>query len=223
MVARGAAEELLRRLAGAGLHAGTVVDLATGSGIVSRWVIEAGYDACGVDISPDMIELARSEAPAAELRVGSLWDAEVPACVAVAAIGEAFCYATDPRASLDALADRLATIHAALAPGGVLLFDVACPGRGGPTGQTRAYWRHDDLAVGVQAREDRGELVREIDTYVADGELWRRTTETHVLRLYPPDAVATLLTGAGFTAERLTAYADFRFPPGWTAFAANKR
>ena len=170
-----------------------------------------------------MIAIAAEHAPAAALRVESLWDAALPPCIAVAAIGEAFCYATDPRAGVDALADRMATIHDALLDGGILLFDTAGPGRAGPTGESRAYWRRDGVAVGVEARERDGEFVRDIDVYANEGELWRRITERHVLRLYDPSAVESLLHRTGFDVTRLQAYADFRFPTGWTGFAAVKR
>lgn len=219
MVAEAAARELQRRVA----LAGTVVDLACGGGVLARRMLDAGHRVWGVDISPDMIDIARQHAPAAELRVGSLWDAELPECVAVAAIGEAFCYATDPRAGLDALGDRFASIRDALVDRGVLLFDFACPGRAGPTGETRGYWRREAIAVGVETHERAGELVREIDVYAPEGELWHRVAETHVLRLYDPVAVDALLDRTGFDATHVSAYSDFRFPPGWNGVAAIKR
>ena len=82
---------------------GLVVDLGCGSGILARVVIDAGYDALGVDISSDMVTLARDRAPTGDFRVGSLHDLAIPdGCIAVCAIGEALNYATDVRAGLDA-------------------------------------------------------------------------------------------------------------------------
>lgn len=223
MVAAAAADELLLRLAAQGLTSGTVVDLAAGSGILSRRMAEAGFRVWGVDISADMLALAEQGAPGAVFVRGSLWEAELPACVAVAAVGEAFCYATDPRAGTEALEHRLATIHRVLAPGGLLLFDVAGPGRSGPDGVRRLFRTWDRLAIGVEEREAAGELTRAIASFVPVGDLCRRIDEEHVLRLYEPARIERMLDAAGFAYERLGRYADFVFPAGWHGFLATKR
>ncbi len=111
-----AAARLLSALDAAGLHRGTVVDLGCGSGILARIVSDAGYDVRGVDISEDMLRLARANAPGATFARGSLLDAELPHAVAVTAIGEALNYATDPRAGLDEVERLAARVHAALDP-----------------------------------------------------------------------------------------------------------
>lgn len=223
MTARAAARELILRLKAAGVTGGRVVELAAGSGILSRAVTEAGFDAWGVDISPDMLGIARAEAPRATFMQGSLWSVELPACVAVTAVGEAFSYAADPAAGSAALASRLAAIHRALAPGGLLLFDVAGPGRSGPSGARRSFWAREDACLGLSEHEHPdGRLERAITVFTRQGALFRREEETHLLRLYSPDAVAELLQRAGFSCERLPGYDDFTTGPAWHAFAAVK-
>jgi SAM-dependent methyltransferase len=106
-----------------------VVDLGAGSGITARVLIDAGYQVLGVELSPDMVELARQRAPEARFIGSSLLGAELPACVAVTAIGECLNYATDPRTGRQQLATLFGRIHQALRPGGLFLFDVAEPGR----------------------------------------------------------------------------------------------
>jgi hypothetical protein len=76
-----------------------------------------------------MVELARQRAPEARFIGSSLLGAELPACVAVTAIGECLNYATDPRTGRQQLATLFGRIHQALRPGGLFLFDVAEPGR----------------------------------------------------------------------------------------------
>src|SRR5919197_2484841 len=89
MVARAAARELMARLSRSGISSGTVVDLAAGSGILSRALIEKGFALWGVDISEDMLRIARAEAPGATFVNGSLWSVDLPLGVAaVAAVGE---------------------------------------------------------------------------------------------------------------------------------------
>jgi SAM-dependent methyltransferase len=228
MVADAAARELLRRLEERGVEEGLVVDLAAGSGILSHHAAAAGFDVLGVDLSEDMLDIARAGAPRARFVRGSLWDVVLPACVAVAAVGEALCYAADPRASLTALEGRFATIRSALAPGGLLLFDVASPGRSGPTGTRCVRWEKGGTFLSMEERESALGLTRRIDTFVpaeatpGGDVLYRRAEETHTLRLYDPDATMSALERAGFSCERLPGYDDFRLPPGWNAFAATK-
>ena len=51
----------------------------------------------------------------------------------------------------------------------------------------------------------------------------RTSVERHVLRLYRPDDVEAKLRAMGFDVERLSAYKDFAFPPGWHGFLATVR
>jgi SAM-dependent methyltransferase len=222
--AEGAARVLLARLAGAGLTQGTVVDLAAGSGILARRVTEAGYQAWGVDLSEDMLRIARVEAPTATIVRGSLWSADLPRCVAVTAVGEAFCYAADPAAGRAALGTRLAAIHDTLVPGGLLVFDVAGPGRSGPTGVRRVFRALDGAYLGLEEREEEDrEATRTISLFLPRGPLFAKAEETHVLRLYSPEDVESLLARAGFSSERLPGYDGFEVGPGWHAFAAVRR
>jgi SAM-dependent methyltransferase len=225
MVARAAARELLGRLEQRALRTGTVCDLAAGSGILSRAIIAAGFEVLGVDVSDEMLSIARSEAPGATFVRGSLWDTELPPCVAVAAVGEAFSYAVDPTASLPALERRLAAIHRALVPSGILLFDVAAPGRSGPSGIRRAFWTGDGTYLGLEEREARAaqRLTRAITIFIPEGELYRKVVETHVLQLYAPEQIEAALTRLGFEWERANRYGDFELLPGWHAFAATKK
>src|SRR6186713_1584078 len=91
-LAGGAAPGLLRLLREAGIQEGLVVDLGCGSGLWARELTEAGYEALGIDSSAAMIELARSVAPLARFVQASLFDAELPRCDAVTALGEPFSY-----------------------------------------------------------------------------------------------------------------------------------
>lgn len=224
-VAQDAANELLARLSAAGIDRGLVVDLAAGSGILSRRVVDAGFEAVAVDLSPAMLSMARSLVPEAKLVCGSLWDTGMPgepgSVVAVAAVGEAFSYATDPTASLPALGERLAAIHRALVPGGLLLFDVAGPGRSGPMASRERSFDADGARLRIREHEEAtsSTLTRDLTIFLPPG---RRTHETHRLTLYDPEEIEALLTKNSFAGERLKRYDQTQFPPGWHGFAATK-
>src|SRR6476620_9236965 len=87
-LARHAAGVLQNALRAHGFRTGLIVDLGCGSGILSKAMIDAGYDVLGIDISPAMIRIARKRVPRARFATASLLRFEFPACHAVAAIGE---------------------------------------------------------------------------------------------------------------------------------------
>jgi SAM-dependent methyltransferase len=224
-LAKIAAEDLLSILADGGLTGGTVVDLGCGSGILAGIVSDAGYDVVGVDISPAMIELARTNAPRASFHLGSLLDLELPSAVAVTGIGEALNYASDPRAGLAELERLAGRVHDALEPGGVFLFDIATPGR---EGGARQQWHdRDGWSLYMKAEETGPQSDRYITIFRKDLDgCYVRTDEHHVLRLYVPDEVAGLLRQAGLEAEVRQDYpgvpAGLPPIPGWKVIVARK-
>ncbi len=221
--ARAAARTLLAELGSAGIASGTVVDLGCGSGILSRAVSEAGYDAVGFDLSPEMLELAREHAPGASFVRSTLAEAEIPPCVAVAVVGECFNYTFDDGerdvgAGLEVLETVAAGARAVLAPGGILLLDFATPGRVGPEPR-EGEWEEGEWRVNYRAVEDprARTLVRTITSTRTDTEGREvRSEESHALVLFDPDDVALRLDVAGFEVERLAEYDGFALPPGWS-------
>jgi SAM-dependent methyltransferase len=223
-LARAATAFVRQALRDAGLPGGLVVDLGCGSGIVAADLSAAGYDVLGVDQSAAMVALARQRAPAARFVVGSLLAAEIPPCVAVTAVGEGVNYLFDAGNTPQALAALFARIHAALGPGGLLVFDAAGPGRVPPPGVARGHAEGPDWATLVTAEEDaeRRLLTRHITYFRKSGELYRRGHEVHRLRLLEPGELAEQLRAAGFRVRRLDGYGEAPFPPGYAGFLATK-
>lgn len=254
-IARAAARTLLPPLRRRHPGGGLVVELGCGSGILARTLTEQGYQVLGLDLSQAMLDIAAVQAPAATFVRASFLDYDLPRCVAVAAVGEVFNYLFDDRNAERRLMGLLRRIHSALVPGGLLLFDVAGPGRAGPEGTRTTRLDHrgqqppqrehprrerpdaehaggeqpeeagaDDwfLCAHVQEDPSAGTLTREITVFRGAGALYRRADEVHVLRLYPADEVEAHLDQAGFAHQRLSAYDDVAFGPGWTGFLAER-
>lgn len=219
--ARAAAPVVVGELRSRGFRRGLVVDLGCGSGILAREMTDAGYDVLGVDISRDMVRLARRHAPKATFSVGSLLDVELPECAAVTAVGECFNYAFDSRAGLVQVGGLFRRINTALEPDGFLLFDVAGRGRGGPGGLTEVFHDRDDWSLHFVARERGRTLTREMTLFRKVGKTYRRSDERHVLRLYEPAEISGRLRAAAFDVRRLYGYGDLRFPPGLSGFLAS--
>lgn len=225
MIARGAAATLLGALAEAGVRTGRVVELACGSGISARMLVDAGYEVHGFDLSPSMIALARRRVPEGRFEVASLYDVEIESCVAVTAIGEAFNYLFDRRAGFAAMQEVWRRAWRALVPGGVLVFDVAQPGRGLPRAE-QIGWAGDGWRVTSETIEDasRARLTRRIVAHrrVAGGE--RRTEELHELTLYDHEQIYAGLVETGFSVRTLAGYGgEYHFSAGHAGFLARRR
>ena len=218
----GAAPFLLRALREHGIGRGLVVDLGCGGGQWAEKLQDAGYDVLGVDRSRAMVALASRRVPGGRFVRASYLDAKLPRCVAVTALGEVFNYAFDPRAGTRGLARILGSAHRALEPGGLLLFDVATPGRG--AGSPVRHRAGPGWEIVSETSEDARTaiLTRRITTFRRVGKLYRRSVEVHRLRLYEPRAVLELLRRAGFRARRLAGYGAERFPKAYAGFLARK-
>ena len=91
---------VLRHLRAAGVS-GTahecVVDLGCGTGILASALLDEGYRVLGVDLSADMLRLARDTAPRADFVQASFVDVELPPCGAIVSVGQCLGYAFDHR------------------------------------------------------------------------------------------------------------------------------
>jgi SAM-dependent methyltransferase len=223
-MARAAGLVLIDALRKRGFDRGTVVDLGCGSGILSRALVEAGYDVLGIDLSPAMIALARERVPDGTFRVESLVTVDLPPCVGVAAIGECFNYLFDRGNTIRSLSKLLGRIHQALEPEGLLLFDVAEPGRVPGLGPRRLFVDAADWAVLVVSEEDprRRVLTRSITSFRRIGELFRRDHEVHRQRLIPRAELTERLRKLGFRVRILRGYGPVSFPAAVAGFLARK-
>lgn len=198
---------------------GLVLDLGCGAGDLAADVRAAGFQYVGVDLSPDMIALARSRYPGTRFEQGSAFDLpETGKVAAIVAVGEVVNYAVDPRAGVVGLTNWLRACRERLAPGGVLLLDVAGPMRADPDPVTRVVDGEGyRIEVTVMTDPARQLLRRTITVEDRSGS----ETEVHELHLVDPVDVMAALNTAGFVAKPLDRYGpDLPFPRGWSGFLA---
>src|SRR5262245_46593229 len=196
--ARGSSPGLLSLFRQNGIAEGVVVDLGCGSGIWTRDLADSGYEVVGVDMSPAMIELARQRVPEATFHVQSFLEFRMPACRAVTALGEVFNYLFDPKNSLRTLRRVCQGVFDALTPKGLLVFDVAQPGR--CQGVTQRFMEGEDWTCLVEYRHAvaRQQLIRRIVSFRKVGDAYRRQEETHTQQLYAGTRIAEMLRKIGF-------------------------
>jgi SAM-dependent methyltransferase len=215
---------VLAELRAAGVAGGLVVDLGCGTGVLAAALGHAGYDVLGVDLSADMLDLARETAPGATFVHGSFLDVALPPCDAVVSVGQCLAYAIDPRNDAAALSGLFRRIAAALRPGGMLLFDLNAPVEAGescprPHPQVRVTPEWTLLA---DSTVDDGVLTREFVLFRKVDEHYRRTDERHVVRLYEPADVLAALREAGLHASTFHGYGGSEFPPDLVGYRARR-
>jgi SAM-dependent methyltransferase len=220
--ARGSAPGLLKLLRQNGITEGRVVDLGCGSGIWARELAESGCQVIGVDISPAMVELARQRVPEADFHVESFFQFRIPPCRAVTALGEVFNYLFDATNSLRSLRRVCKGVFDALTPKGLLVFDVAEPGR--CKGITQRFKEGEDWACLVELQNDvsKQQLSRRIVTFRKNGQVYRRHEETHRQQLYQGTTIARMLRNIGFRVRLMRSYGDYPLPEGVVGVVARK-
>ena len=207
------------------IREGLVVDLGCGSGLWAQELTKVGYHVLGIDLSEQMIAIARKRVPEAEFRVGSLFDADIPSCQAVTAVGEVLNYLLDPKGhSGEGLLALFYRVYAALVPGGVFIFDLAEPGQVPPGTVTKGFTEGDGWVVLVEKVEDAEEetLTRRIITFRRITGYYRRDDEVHRLRLHKSTEVAEQLREVGFRVRTMRSYGRYRLPGAHAAFVARK-
>ena len=216
-VAEAAAGSVLGLL---GLRA-SIVELGCGSGVTAGRLTDAGHEVLGIDQSAALIALARRRAPRATFRVVSFVSEPIPECDAVLAISEVFNYLFDEGNTRATLPSLFARSHAALRPGGWLVFDLAAPGVV-PGGHSRAWATGPDWAVLVENHEEGDLLTRHITSFREHGAGYRRSEEVHRQRLHRPGEIVALLRAAGFRARTRRRYGEVSPGPKRHVYVARK-
>ncbi len=211
------ADYLERHFARSAIPVRTVLDLACGTGSLTRILAERGYEMIGVDQSEEMLAQAAEKCRdvAGERPIFLHQSMEkldlygtVDACVCCL---DSVNYVTRPAA----LRRAFQRVHLFLMPGGLFLFDVNTPEK----------FRKMDGQVFLDETEDaycvwRAEFSekRRICTYGMDifrrreGDLWERGQEVHREYAYELGELAGFLREAGFRRIRVCGDRRLRAP-----------
>lgn len=198
------AGQLLRILNEAGSFPRTVLDLACGTGAATVIFARQGLSATGLDLSPDMLDVAAESARAAgvqvEWRTGDMTsfatDRTVDLCTC---LYDAINYLAD----LTEIAGLAGSAFDALAPGGHLAFDI------NTRRKLAEHWSEmtiiaandDDRFLTYRSwfEEERGVSPLIITGFErGDDGTWSRFDEEHVETAFAIDDVRNELASAGF-------------------------
>jgi SAM-dependent methyltransferase len=216
----GAAAALLAWLKQNNIRSGLVVDLGCGGGQWLRRLNKTGYESCGIDVSPSMIQLAKKASPASQLICGSFSAIELPKCDAITSLGEPLNYLN----SGPAVRRTMRNVFSAIRPGGLFIFDVRHPARK-PFTSRETHRTADGWFCHALIEEDSrtGELVRYITTFrQTKAGQYRRNNEVHRLRLFPQAEMAGWLRAIGFRVQHRRSYGSYQLGPTQSVFICRK-
>jgi SAM-dependent methyltransferase len=190
-------EERARRF---GVRGRRLLDAACGTGKSFMPFLERGYAVTGCDISAEMVALARSKAPEAELFVADIRSLEPAGPFdLITCLDDSLNYLIDD-GDLEA---ALASLARNLAPGGVLVFDLNTLSTYRTTFARDMTLDGPDAFLAWRGRcegdEEEGcvaELVIEAFGETGDG-LYERVTTRHLQRHFPRARVEAALAEAG--------------------------
>ncbi len=212
------AGQLLRWLEQRGASVGSAIDLGCGTGVLCEALHAAGIDTLGVDLSREMIGIARQRSPGLRYAVADIVDLpdlgrfDLATCT-----GDAINHIP----SLGDVGRVFGNVHATLTPGGYFVFDLLNPTEVAPGEPFEVPCGEKGLVRFLTEDRGDGRIALHIDMF-EDGA--PRFSETIREVVHDVDAVLDLLRRRGFIilqcADRLLLDSDNH---GTTWFIAAQR
>ena len=201
--------EILQR---EGLAPRTCVDLACGTGSVTKILARKGYDVIGVDLSEEMLTEAFQKVQDMEnpprFICQNLRDLYLPRGVDMAVCAlDSLDYITNP----DDCAEAIRRTYKALNPGGIFIFDVNTPEKLRAMDGQVFLDEDDDVFCVWRGEFDESTNICSygMDLFQRSGNVWHRSFEEHQEYAYSAQQLVGFLKEAGFTA--VAVYGDRKF------------
>jgi SAM-dependent methyltransferase len=211
---------ILRLLAPIRERGGLVVEIGCGSGLLTKYLVDAGHRVFATDASPAMVDLARNYVPSIPIEVLCVPDDPIPAADAIVSVGHPLSYLDN-----ETLVEKaLVAMSDALNPGGVLAFDI-CDVEWGTArlGQSPHVWFGAEWVLVTRfSVPDPHTFRREMTTFVKSGDLWRRDDETHDNVLLNTERIPAFLADHGIEAEIRPCFGDEILPAGLVAVVGRR-
>ncbi len=194
---------------GSHVQSGKLLDLACGTGTLSQFFSEVGFEVTASDLSEDMLTMANQRfleanrsIPVLQLSMDNLEGLEGFDVVTIA-IDSLNYLETE-----ELVKQTFAEVYAALNTGGHFFFDVHSLFKVDQVymdspfvfdGENVAYIWH------TEPNEAPHSVIHDITFFMRNGELFERFEETHEQRTYPVETYLSWLEQAGFQVESVTA------------------
>ena len=197
------AEYILKLLERAGAKPGqSLLDLACGTGAMSLLLARAGYQTSGMDLSPEMLKVARQETVdqglALEFFQGDIRTFKTESNYnVITCFFDSINYLLTP----EDVAACFASVHRALEPGGAFVFDVNTIHALSQFWGNNTEMRDDQGVISVWSNRylpasNSSELT--LTAFVPRGGLYEKMAEHHTERAYPLEDLTRALKYSGF-------------------------
>ncbi|NLU35769.1 MAG: methyltransferase domain-containing protein [Clostridiales bacterium] len=195
----------------------TVVDLGCGTGAVTNILAERGYQVTGVDISEDMLFVAREKARKSGLQVSYICQDMTELTLhrpvdAIICMCDGFNYILE-EAKLKQTFQR---IYQYLNPGGILVFDISTYYKlASILGNNTMADSDEEISFIWFNNFDRQSRILEMNLtfFKKENGLYKRADETHYQRAYYTEEITALLQESGFCDINVYSANDLK-PPG---------
>jgi len=181
-----------------------ILDLGCGTGNLTMPLARRGYELTGVDLSPEMIEVARAKADSMRenisFRVADVRNFDMSGISFDTVISG--CDVLNYVLTEAELTSAFRAVHKALQPGGLWLFDLNSESKLRHTYGNESYADlEDDFGYFWDNSYDEEENICTMDltffVRTASG-LYERKTERHQQKLWKPQAIAEICSANGF-------------------------
>ena len=201
-----------------------IVDLGCGSGIMAKELVKKGFLVYGIDISKEMISIAKKKVPQARFKVASYLNEEIPNCNAITAIGEVFNYLFDKKVDLKILTKFFQKCYQSLTEDGVLIFDIMEFSEN-INHNSKGFKAEKDWIVLSENIVDQKKkiLQRVITSFVKHGKNYKRTDEIHKVILYDQSQIIKNLKKVGFKVKVQNGYGKLLLRPGCKVYVCSKK
>ena len=204
-------EYLVSLLKKYGVEEGLVLDMGCGTGAMTRYLDAHGYDMTGIDVSEEMLTIAKEKSSADILYL--LQDMREFELYGTMRAAVSICDSMNYILEEDDLLRVFSLVNNYLDPGGIFIFDL------------NTVYKYQEILGEQTIAEDREEcsfiwdnfydeeeMINEYDLTVfvqEEGDLFRRYCETHYQRAYSLETVRALIEKAGM--EVLAIYDAFTY------------
>lgn len=204
-------EYLVSLLKKYGVEEGLVLDMGCGTGAMTRYLDAHGYDMTGIDVSEEMLTIAKEKSsPDILYLLQDMREFELYGTMRAAV---SICDSMNYILEEDDLLRVFSLVNNYLDPGGIFIFDL------------NTVYKYQEILGEQNIAEDREEcsfiwdnfydeeeMINEYDLTVfvqEEGDLFRRYCETHYQRAYSLETVRALIEKAGM--EVLAIYDAFTY------------
>lgn len=194
-----------------------ILELGCGTGNITLELLKMGYEVVGVDISEEMLEIAREKTAdfgeKAILITQDITDMDfdVYEIDCVMACNDTFNYIVEK----EELASLLDYLYPRMKKGGQLVFDISSRYKlehilgNNVFGESFEDWAY----LWENFYDEQEQLITmEINIFTQENELYHRDIETHYQRAYTEEEIIDLLKKTGF--REIKTYGDFEWEAG---------